>query len=102
MSNSNLSMTSKPLFTAFGVSTSFLYPLSNDSFYDCLSATSFLFHRLSHSSIEASLCMRSSSSCTTTIASAPTSNNTFPTPSVADDDFYICSSIPSLLKPLLL
>ncbi|RWW03361.1 hypothetical protein GW17_00033485 [Ensete ventricosum] len=96
-------MTSKPLFTAFGVSTSFLYPLSNDSFYDRLSATALLFRRLSHSSIETSLCMRSSSSCTTTtIASTPTSNGTFPTPSVADDGFYICSPVPSLLKPLLL
>ncbi|RWV92465.1 hypothetical protein GW17_00045164 [Ensete ventricosum] len=61
-----------------------------------------LFRRLSHSSTEASLCMRSSSSCTATIASAPTSNDTFPTPSAADDGFYICSPASSLLKPLLL
>ncbi|RRT83909.1 hypothetical protein B296_00000075 [Ensete ventricosum] len=61
-----------------------------------------LFRRLSHSSTEASLCMRSSSSCIATIASVPTSNDTFPTPSAADDGFYICSPASSLLKPLLL
>ncbi|RRT66202.1 hypothetical protein B296_00027396 [Ensete ventricosum] len=33
--------------------------------------------------------MRPSSSCTITVALAPTSSDTFPTPSVVDDDFYL-------------
>ncbi|RWW78049.1 hypothetical protein BHE74_00013758 [Ensete ventricosum] len=62
------SLTSKPLSMASGASAFFLYPLSNDSFYDRLSVTAILFRQLSHSSVEASLCMRSPSSCTTTDA----------------------------------
>ncbi|RWW17405.1 hypothetical protein GW17_00018663 [Ensete ventricosum] len=62
------SLTSKPLSMASGASAFFLYPLSNDSFYDCLSMTAILFCQLSHSSVETSLCMRSPSSCTTTDA----------------------------------
>ncbi|RWW71860.1 hypothetical protein BHE74_00020354 [Ensete ventricosum] len=46
--------------------------------------------------------MRPYSLCTTTVASAPTSNDTFPTPYAADDGFYTCSPAPSLLQPLLL
>ncbi|RZR74751.1 hypothetical protein BHM03_00042475 [Ensete ventricosum] len=38
--------------------------------------------------VEASFCMRPFSSCTTTVASDPTSSDTFPTPSAVDDDFY--------------
>ncbi|RWW02422.1 hypothetical protein GW17_00034488 [Ensete ventricosum] len=45
--------------------------------------------RLFHFSTEASFCMRPSSSCTITIALAPTSSDTFPTPSVVDDSFYL-------------
>ncbi|RRT51247.1 hypothetical protein B296_00051227 [Ensete ventricosum] len=86
------SSTSKPLFTTSGALASFLYSLSNDSFYNRLSATTLLFCWLSHSSVEVSLCMRPSSLCTTTVASAPMSSGTFPTPSTADDGFYIYSS----------
>ncbi|RZR71898.1 hypothetical protein BHM03_00008460 [Ensete ventricosum] len=55
-----------------------------------------------NSSTEALFCMRPSSLCTITIASAPTSSDTFPTSSAADDGFYTCTSAPSLLQPLLL
>ncbi|RRT69691.1 hypothetical protein B296_00028863 [Ensete ventricosum] len=57
--------------------------------------------RLSHSSTEVSFCTRPSFSCTTTIALAPTSSDTFLTPFAVDDDFYTCSPTPSLLQPLL-
>ncbi|RWW64878.1 hypothetical protein BHE74_00027844 [Ensete ventricosum] len=56
--------------------------------------------RLSHFSVEASFCTRPFSSCTTTVASVPTSSDTFPTPSVVDDGFYTCSLASSLLQPL--
>ncbi|RWV83743.1 hypothetical protein GW17_00054612 [Ensete ventricosum] len=56
--------------------------------------------RLSHFSAEASFCTRSSSSCTITITSAPTSNDTFPTPSAVDDGFYTCLPVSSLVQPL--
>ncbi|RWW56423.1 hypothetical protein BHE74_00036876 [Ensete ventricosum] len=95
------SSTSKPLFTTSGALASFLYSLSNDSFYNRLSATTLLFCWLSHSSAEVSLCMRPSSLCTTTVASAPMSSGTFPTPSTADDGFYIYSSTRAFLHCLL-
>ncbi|RZR89190.1 hypothetical protein BHM03_00016869 [Ensete ventricosum] len=84
----------------------YLFLLSNDS----LSSTSKLKtygasafsspagpRRLSHSSTEVSFCMRPSFSCTITFASAPTSSDTFPTPSVVDDGFYTCSLMSSFL-----
>ncbi|RRT33625.1 hypothetical protein B296_00054741, partial [Ensete ventricosum] len=55
-----------------------------------------------NSSTEAFFYTRPSSLCSTTVALAPTSNGTFPTPSVADDGFYTCSPVSSLLQPLLL
>ncbi|RWV88991.1 hypothetical protein GW17_00048881, partial [Ensete ventricosum] len=42
--------------------------------------------------------MRSSFSCITTVASAPTSSGTFHTPTAANDDFYTCSPTLSLLS----
>ncbi|RRT51314.1 hypothetical protein B296_00033094 [Ensete ventricosum] len=45
--------------------------------------------RLSHFSTEASFCTRPSSSCTIPVASASTSNDTFPTPFIVDDGFYL-------------
>ncbi|RRT50575.1 hypothetical protein B296_00033393 [Ensete ventricosum] len=56
--------------------------------------------RLSHSSTEASFCTRPSFPYTTIVASAPTSSGTFPTPSAANDGFYTCSPVLSLLRPL--
>ncbi|RWW11071.1 hypothetical protein GW17_00025349 [Ensete ventricosum] len=51
-----------------------------------------------NSSTEVFFCTRPSSLCTTTVASAPTSSNTFPTPSAANYDFYTCSPTPSPLS----
>ncbi|RRT68107.1 hypothetical protein B296_00038617 [Ensete ventricosum] len=58
--------------------------------------------RLSHFSTEAFFCTKPSFSCTITVASAPMSNDTFPTPSAVDDGFYTCWPASSLLQPLLL
>ncbi|RRT56053.1 hypothetical protein B296_00020236 [Ensete ventricosum] len=80
---------------AFGASAFFLYTLSNDNFYDRLSVMTILLHQLSHSFAKMSFCTRPPSSCTITIASAPTSSGTFPTPFATDDGFYTCS--PTLL-----
>ncbi|RRT60184.1 hypothetical protein B296_00038380 [Ensete ventricosum] len=80
----------------------YLFLLSNGS----LSSTSKLEtsgaspagpRQLSYSSTEASFYTRPSFSCTTTVVSAPTSSDTFPTPSAADDSFYTCLPASSLL-----
>ncbi|RRT36827.1 hypothetical protein B296_00044088 [Ensete ventricosum] len=87
---------------AFSASAFFLYTLSNDSFYDRLPMTTILLRRLPHSSAKTSFYTRLSSSCTITVASAPTSSDTFPTLSVADDGFYTCSPMPAIAHRLLM
>ncbi|RZS01224.1 hypothetical protein BHM03_00031043 [Ensete ventricosum] len=72
--------------------------MTRATIYHRLSTTVLLLRRLSHSSIEASFYTRLFSSCTITVASAPTSSSTFPTPSTVDDGFYTCSSMPLLYR----
>ncbi|RRT73706.1 hypothetical protein B296_00027848 [Ensete ventricosum] len=80
----------------------YLSPLVHDGHSSPLASSSLVGpRRLSHSFTEASFYTRPSSSYTTTIVSAPTGSGIFPTPYVADDGFYTCSSAPSLLQPLL-
>ncbi|RWW39402.1 hypothetical protein BHE74_00055274 [Ensete ventricosum] len=64
--------------------------------------TTILLRRLSHSSAKTSFYTRLSSSCTITVASAPTSSDTFPTLSTADDGFYTCSPMPAIAHRLLM